>query len=262
MTPLCKRCMPSPFCHYLITRFNLRVSQWTTTKNNEELLSETWMEHRLYLFENFCFPSVAAQTNTNFIWLIYIDTNTSDNYKQRLEKLVASCSFVQLIMVDGMSSFMSHLTTLISQTCHQPYLITSRVDNDDCLHKEYISEIQKVFNVQSFSIVDITKVYTLQIEPDVRLGKKVQSFNPFVSLIEKNENSKTIFTDSHTSWKEENSIIRINYKRLWMAVIHDKNKINRFDGYDDVNWNEIAVEFSVSAEAKDMVQRRLLPYKD
>ena len=254
--------MPYSFCHYLITRFNLRVSEWAITKNNEQLLSEEWMEHRLYLFENFCFPSVAAQTNTNFLWLIYIDTDTSDKHRLQLERLAATCSHVRFIMIDGMISFIPHLTDFISRTCHQPYLITSRVDNDDCLHKDYIGEIQKVFNRQSFSIVDIVKGYSLQIEPDVRLGKKEQVFNPFVSLIESNKNPKTIFTASHASWKEESRIIRINHKRLWMAIIHDKNKINRFDGYDDVKWSGISTEFSVSAEAKDMVKRRLLPYKE
>ena len=32
----------------------------------------------------------------------------------------------------------------------EPYLITSRIDNDDCINKNFINEVQKVFNQQDF----------------------------------------------------------------------------------------------------------------
>ena len=57
------------FKHYLITRFNLRADNWDVTKNNEQLLTDEWMDNRMWLFENFCFPSVIGQTNQNFEWL-------------------------------------------------------------------------------------------------------------------------------------------------------------------------------------------------
>ncbi|WP_051227980.1 glycosyltransferase [Gillisia sp. JM1] len=58
------------FQHYILTRFNLRAEDWTTTKNNEKVLTEEWLEERFDLFENYCFSSVRNQTNQNFKWLV------------------------------------------------------------------------------------------------------------------------------------------------------------------------------------------------
>ncbi|WP_216746139.1 glycosyltransferase [Paucihalobacter ruber] len=52
--------------HYIITRFNLRKSDWNTGKKNISVLTDQWHDNRFELFANFCFPFVAAQTNKNF----------------------------------------------------------------------------------------------------------------------------------------------------------------------------------------------------
>ena len=85
------------FNHYLITRFNLRADYWDVTKNNEQLLTDEWMDNRMWLFENFCFPSVVGQTNQNFEWLLYFDTNTKDVYKNRIINLVANHKNVKVL---------------------------------------------------------------------------------------------------------------------------------------------------------------------
>ena len=48
------------FQHIIITRFNLRNHQWSNrTKNNTPVLTESWLEDRFDLFENFCLPTAA-----------------------------------------------------------------------------------------------------------------------------------------------------------------------------------------------------------
>ena len=74
------------FQHYILTRFNLRRDDWTITKNNEKVLSDSWLKDRFELFENFCFNSVKNQTNQNFKWLVFFDSNTPDNYKQKVKE--------------------------------------------------------------------------------------------------------------------------------------------------------------------------------
>ncbi|MBC8884563.1 hypothetical protein H9X57_17885 [Flavobacterium piscinae] len=51
-------------------------------------------------------------------------------------------------------------------------MITSRIDNDDCIHKDFIDEIQRQFNYQDFLAIDNINGYTLQVEPQFILGKK------------------------------------------------------------------------------------------
>lgn len=249
------------FSHYLITRFNLKNPKWDVTKNNETLLTDEWLEHRLWLFENFCFPSVAAQTNRNFNWLIYFDTTTPQHYKERIEAIVAGQPNIKLFYIDGMAAFYPEIKKFITQnTAGKDYLITSRIDNDDCINKNFIDVVQQQFKSQDYMAVDVIKGYSLQIKPDIMLGKKEHIFNPFISLIEKNTDPKTVWFNDHNLWKKETRIIQVSDKRLWMSIIHEKNKVNEFDGYGNIKWEDINKDFIVSPTMASNIAYNILPH--
>ena len=251
------------FNHYLITRFNLRAENWDVTKNNEQLLTDEWMDNRMWLFENFCYPSVVSQTNPNFEWLLYFDTNTKEIYKNRILKLVANQSNFKVFFVDAMPSFKPELLKYITQeTKDKSYLITSRIDNDDSIHIDFINEVQKQFDQQEYRAIDFTEGYSLQIEPCYILGRKEQLFNPFISLIEKNDNPKTAFHQDHRYWKRDKKVTQLGTKRLWLSIIHQRNKINKFDGYGIVKWENIKTEFVLSEEANQLIVAKTIPFSN
>ena len=78
------------FQHFLITRFNLRLSEWQTTKRGESVLSEAWLNNRFELFKTYCLPSVKQQTNQNFTWLVCFDSETPTFYKDEIAKIAKS----------------------------------------------------------------------------------------------------------------------------------------------------------------------------
>lgn len=249
------------FYHFLITRFNLRNPEWDVTKNNEALLDEKWMEERLELFENFCFPSVVNQSNKNFKWLLFFDTNTSEKFRQKISKIIDNNSLVIPFYIDGMPKFQESILFYLNQnTIDREFLITSRIDNDDCIHKDFINEIQKKFNKQEFLAIDNINGYTLQIEPSIILGKKEHIFNPFISLIERNQQPKTVWHYVHNMWKKEPRLIHLSEKRLWLSVIHGKNKVNEFDGYGNINWNVIKDDFIVSDFINSKIEKEQLSF--
>ena len=249
------------FHHLLITRFNLRNPEWDVTKNNEKLLTDDWMEERMWFFENFCFPTILSQTNQNFDWLLYFDITTPEKYKIRMTELIQHQPNFKVFYIDGMPQFYDELKKYISAIPNKkPYLITSRIDNDDSVHKDFINEIQLQFKQQDYLVLDIIKGYSLQIQPTVMLGKKEHIFNPFMSLIEKNDDPKTIWYYHHNMWKKENRIKQVNHKRLWIAIIHEKNKVNNFNGYDNVKWNKLKSDFVLSEEANVLIKNELLPH--
>lgn len=251
------------FNHYLITRFNLRADNWDVTKNNEQLLTDEWMDNRMWLFENFCFPSVVAQTNQIFEWLLYFDTNTKEVYKNRIVILLANHKNVKVFFVDAMPSFKPELLKYIAQeTKEKPYLITTRIDNDDSIHVDFINEVQKQFNQQEYRAIDFIKGYSLQIEPNFILGKKEQLFNPFISLIEKNDNPKTAFHQDHRYWKRDKKVTQLGEKRMWLSIIHQRNKVNKFDGYGIVKWENIKDSFVLSEEANNLIVKKLIPFSE
>lgn len=249
--------------HYLITRFNLRNKNWEYTKNNETLLTREWMTHRMGLFRNFCLSSVVSQTNTNFQWLLFFDESTDDDFKQELEALLKPHSHFKSFYINGMDAFHLSIKAFVNEDSKgSPYIITSRIDNDDCIHRDYIDTIQSQFKSQDFMAIDVLKGYSLQISPEIMLGKKEHIFNPFISLIEKNESPKTVWFSDHNMWKKETRRIEIAYKRLWMSIIHEKNKVNEFDGYDNVDWAVIKSDFIVSDAMEQKVRSDIIPHKD
>lgn len=241
------------FEHFLITRFNLRNEAWKKSKNSELVLTAQWLKDRFRLFDHFCFPSVKNQTNVNFTWLVFFDIQTPESYKEVLNKYrVAFPNFTPLY-IDGMAQFLSAAQHEVSKAS-TPYVITTRIDNDDCVSKYFIENIQSRFDQQDYMAIDFIDGYTLQIEPEVKAGKRRHTFNPFISLVEKNEHPKTIWhAPSHASWKREKNVMRIEHIRIWLSIIHFKNKVNEFVGYDQVDMNALFAEFRIADSARDQL---------
>jgi hypothetical protein len=40
---------------------------------------------------------------------------------------------------------------------------------------------------------------------------------------------------------------------LWIAIIHDKNKINNFNGYGNISWKNLSKEFILSDEMSNTI---------
>lgn len=249
------------FKHLLITRFNLRNPKWDFTKNNESLLNDEWMQSRMQLFKNFCFPSICAQSNPDFEWLIYFDSTTSATFKKEIMELIQGKENIKAFFIDGMNAFYPSIQEYI-QNITTPFLITSRIDNDDCIHKDFIKTVQQNFQKQDFQAIDIIKGYSLQIEPEIILGKKEHIFNPFISLIEKNENPKTIWLSDHNMWKKETRITQVTNKRLWLSIIHQKNKVNEFNGYGNIPWASINNDFILSPSMNQNILRKQIDFSN
>lgn len=248
------------FKHYLITRFNLRNPKWNVTKNNEQLLTKEWMDERIELFSNFCLPSVVAQKNQNFKWLLYFDNSTDFEHQKRMEEICKPYPFIEIFYIDGMPSLIGSIKEYLHKNCKSEYLITSRIDNDDAISCNFIEQVQEQFNKQDYFAIDFTSGYTLNTEPFM-VGKKEHIFNPFISLIEVNKYPKTVWENDHNQWKKETSLLHIPNNRVWMSVIHTKNKVNEFDGYGNVLWTDIEREFKLSDQKNAQIKSTILPQK-
>lgn len=248
------------FQHYILTRFNLRAEDWTTTKNNEKVLTEEWLEERFDLFENYCLSSVKGQNNQNFKWLVFFDINTPEVYKQKVEEYKKSYSNFLPFFIDGMTNFLPEILKNIKELDSEKYIITSRLDNDDCIHEDYTKVVQSYFEEQDHHALDIIDGYTLETGKNTRLGVLMKLNNPFISLIEKKEDFKTVwFRDRHGSWKYEKNMTKIKNQRLWLSVIHSKNKVNRFSGYGNVSTNKL-YEFHISKERTAEIVESLVSF--
>jgi hypothetical protein len=248
------------FKHFLITRFNLRKSDWTTNKKNRPILTDKWHENRFDLFINYCFQSVGSQTNKNFEWLVFFDTTTPKKYRDIIESLKLQLTNFRPIFIDGMEMYLPTIKDYISN-CNYEYIITSRLDNDDCIGISYIEEIQKRFNNQTFTAIDFIDGYTIQIHPTIKIGKRFDQYNPFISLIEKNTNPKTVWSIRHSHWKREKNVIQVRNIRIWASIIHQENKVNEFYGYGHINVFDLFNDISIHPKKIDYINTHLIHYK-
>ena len=246
------------FKHYIITRFNLKAKEWTVTKNQTKVLDDNWLKNRFQLFEKYCLASLVAQNNKNFEWVIFFDKETPQFFKDKIEVYKQQLPNLVPFFVENMELFLPTIQEHIKNN-NQKYVITTRLDNDDCVSKFFVEEIQKNFNKQEYEALDFIDGYSLQISPDFKLGKKRHLYNPFISLVEKNQNPKSVWSRSHTSWKRETRIKRILDKRIWMVIIHQENKVNEFDGYGKVNAEEVFQDFMMDETITQKVLSQQVP---
>lgn len=248
------------FKHYLITRFNLRKTDWSVDKQNVAVLTDQWHDNRFKIFNDFCFHSVKHQTNTNFEWLVFFDETTAPKYRAIIANLKEQMPNFVPIFVDGMDAFLPTIQSILSQ-CNEDYIITSRIDNDDCLSIHYIEEVQKRFNKQDYRALDFIDGYTIQITPDVKVAKRLDQFNPFISLIERNNNPKSVWNVRHSHWKREKRITQVKNLNIWASVIHQENKVNGFGGFGHVDLEEFFQEFHLPSNQKNYIIQHNIPVK-
>jgi len=220
------------FKHLLISRLNV----FYKTKMAERGFDpEDWLLERVEIFKKFCFPSILHQANKNFHWFFYIDSQTPDIVRKDLEDLFEQFSFIQLIS-HRYESF--NITKYLQADINQylgsdfQYLISSRVDTDDMLHKDYISIVQRQFKNQEYLALNFNKGLVYDVPSGVS-SIMIHRYNAFISLIEKRtvEGFRTVFQKNHTAYRQDLGKTEIKLDRpMWCVTIHGLNDSTGFYG--------------------------------
>ncbi len=213
--------------HFLLTRFNLKIEG---SSNNG--LDANWLTNRFSIFKEFCLPSVLNQSNTNFTWIIFFDKDTPKVFKEKALELEANYRLIKVLFIDGFKELNNDCAKLIKPFITENFIITTRLDNDDAIHKDFINTIQNLATLKHNQIIDIRKGYQVSKKEKTYIFKLLKNkFNPFISIVEKTDDYKTILSKMHTSWRNEKDIIVYNGKRLWIEFIHGENLANRTKKY-------------------------------
>lgn len=228
---------PLKFKHFLITLFNLKL--WGEDKVQQTTRSAEWLRQRFSIFEKYCMPSVINQTNKNFIWLCLFDKDTPFEYRSRIVSYVKMipqmhpcfftaneskqffsnneaerCLFVRRVVIEMLSP-------------DDQFVITSNLDNDDALHKEYIERVQKQFIIdQKYSLISFIygKQYFVNLNAIVSMR---YPHNHFLTLVETTGNNiRTVEFYGHASARKVLPNIDIGEKSYWMEIVHSRNVSN------------------------------------
>lgn len=217
------------FQHYLITRFNLKVAGWEKTRTGEQVRDEAWLKNRIHLFKNYCLPSVLNQSRKDFLWLIFFNIDTPEHIQNEMMDLCGGHAFIRILYIDGLDALQPSVKHFIEKDklADTKYIITSRLDNDDILHKDFIYTIYKMALIQKKVVIDTRKGFQIVLNgDDVTIRDYNTSFNPFISLLEKADCIETVFSRMHAAWDTGCEVLVYDKEPLWIELVHSKNKLN------------------------------------
>jgi hypothetical protein len=216
----------SVFSHYILTRFNQGIY------DRED--ADQWMEDRLKLFEK-TKESVLSQEG-DFKWIIAIDPKTPADVSEKI--------FTDTRMIPVDCDIRETFDLFLAPKT--PYVITSRLDNDDIYLPGAVLAIQAEFQPQVY-VIDID-----YIQNDIVNEKKYTSGNklkkekyrtlnngPFLSLCEPSDYIRTCYCRPHNRLLDGYPAKGGRFKRIPSTkvgtfaemVIHDKNMMNKVTGY-------------------------------
>jgi hypothetical protein len=244
--------------HFLITRFNLRISgaEMSKDKSGNEVLTAEWLERRFSLFMNYCLPSVINQFNRNFLWLIYFDESTPEVFRYKNQLLEDKYpDILKIVYADRYDAFLKRYSSDILSLCPQnlSHVITTRLDNDDIIHSGFIDRIQNQFAGQAFTTVNFTKILMLSPKNSDKLFIDYVFSNHFISLIEKitPEGIKGCYWRSDRQWVDIPSI-QIADRPYCIELISENNLVNDFRGFPVLRLTDLS-EFQIHKRIRNKI---------
>jgi hypothetical protein len=87
--------------------------------------------------------------------------------------------------------------------------------------------VQQLFEPSQLTVIDLRSGFKVNIEEgNCEIRDYSQSFNPFISLVEKREDAGTVFNQMHHEWFKAEKVIAYYEKQLWIELVHTKNWMN------------------------------------
>lgn len=247
------------FQHFLLTKFNVR--SFPDLKPGCE---PAWLSRRLNLFDQFCFPSVYKQSNQNFKWLVFFDADTPEDFKKKISDYSKKWKNFVAIYLDcplPYGEFPNDVRKVvrqyISENCE--YLITTWLDNDDAIHKDYVQMVQDNFNHQESETVNFFFGYQLC---NGKLYFDFEFSNHFISLIERyhSKSFKTCLCKPHKEIYEVcKSAKKVFCKPAWIEVVHGSNYMNVYRRGFRIPVGNILNNFSIQVNAPED-QEKVVPF--
>jgi hypothetical protein len=208
------------FQHFLLTRFSV--------KTRRGFPSERWVRRRMEIFEKVCLPSVAAQRDAEFTWIIAVGPSTPPDVLQRLRERQQVFPYVVLPITNGwLTPAKEHMRSALRAGVG--HVITTRLDNDDALARSFMATVQEQFDGQDFEFVNLPRGLVKRLG-DKRCAPLSHRSSPFLSLIERARGFKTVCVCQHGAAARHGSVRQVQAPAAWMMVVHGGNVSNRMYG--------------------------------
>jgi hypothetical protein len=207
--------------HFVLTRFNVRSFYHASEPTDE------WLQERLRLFRRYCLPALANQSSSQFMWLVFLDDLSPQWFRQEIEK-DARGSFETVYVAGEFTS--ATVSEAVAARTDAPYILTTRVDNDDAVSRDFVQTIQRCFQRQEFEFINLVNGAQYA---DGKVYVRPYTKNPFLSLVEAVGTAapETVFVEHHYRVDDRGPVRNIRTAHpMWLQVIHGGNVLNEIVG--------------------------------
>lgn len=209
--------------HILLTRFNLPspgVEESFRAKQN-------WLTNRWVLFQQYCLPSVRAQQDQDFHWIIYFDPASPAWLREGIDQYEVSGDFVPIFRPAVSRSEL--LADIGAVAGHRgDFLVTTNLDNDDGLAADFTERIRSVPKQPTPTVIFLTKGL---IRHGQNLYLRVDRDNAFPTVTAPWGAAETCWADWHTLLRNRMPVIELAGAPGWLQVVHGANVSNRVRGH-------------------------------
>jgi hypothetical protein len=215
--------------HFVLTRFSLKTS-WSW-----ETFPLEWLESRLVLFEEYCLPSLAAQSATDFRWLVYCDESTDESCLARLRDMREICPQLELTITGPRRHPIRLIGSLIEPDTD--VLLTTRIDSDDAMHVDMLAAVQEYAEPFADSrheelLINFPRGYKL----DAAAGRAYHSYmdnSPFHSLAERpGPRPQSVMSGNHSLLHQKYPTHQDHSIPGWLQVVYGGNIRNNITNRD------------------------------
>jgi hypothetical protein len=179
------------------------------------------MKARYPLFKRLL-ASLAAQTNQRYTLLLAVDPATPDKLRRKVVSSTEKSDVPATIVYE------SPMEWLRKKQPESPYLITSRIDNDDEYLPRFIQVIQETFCPRT----EVLDVHGVQCDGHAYYSSGRPAPNsPFLSVVEPWHDVKTAHFENHNKMNEIFPARFVGSDYLFIQHVHASNVRNRIVGH-------------------------------
>ena len=229
------------YIHCIVTRFSFRFRLDDPT---DKLLSDIRLDERIRLFEKFCYSSIVNQINKNFYWILIIDPLLSTKYVDQLNQLINKHKNSLIYNTKGPREIWLHtwdwkestgiklgkvdwILPYFDNIVKTPkYMITTRLDDDDCLVYNFTDLVNKQLNkkpyVNGFRYISFAVGYQHYVKQQaLRLHKLPMIALGLTLITEINKYPMCVYLGCHTHIL---GYIKDPSKHVQMLELYQRNK--------------------------------------
>ena len=217
--------------HFLLTRFNLPLRFGCQLRDPDynpaqKILDDDYLEKRFDIFERFTLKSVKEQTDQDFTWIVLFHKRTPAKYLKRIRELKEIYYFEDLYF-DEKDTF-TFSNYCVENDIDADFYITSRIDNDDMIDKDYMKLIHdQVDGNLHKCFISFVNGAKLDLKSNKLFDYSWDS-NHFITYVD-SDYGKSVYNHIHSQiTKGDVEIISLKTDiPMWTEIIHDTNVYNR-----------------------------------